>query len=372
NHQHSGVVIPDSEDPKLVAEFHHGFGRSPYECAIEKVLVDNDLGIMFPGALFYIANTIDAYDELLSDYRELHRDHARTERIVYVARDRYDEGPLKDGRPKPLPIVDGMALWMNEEEIKLVPLPEIGEEKLVYLNKMEDHIRETQRRPALRGQLLSGQSQNAFSAAVQIAERELEPATKALARHAEFVVHRFFASVENLGEEVSLYDELKGAGKIAVGPKDVKGMKGAVQARISRAIPIDAGQLASVAERWRALGFSPETVMGDILNVSNPALEEKKANEARLREAVFSEKIIPATLRRLDEPEPFTPEQVSEIEGLMGNASPDLGQFLEGQFGEQLPGKTRQIIANQRRSGIPQSTQQPQEMTAGTVGGTVG
>ena len=62
NHNHVGVVIPNSEDPKLVAEFEHGFGRSPYECAIDKVLLDNDIGIMFPGALFYVSNIIDAYD----------------------------------------------------------------------------------------------------------------------------------------------------------------------------------------------------------------------------------------------------------------------------------------------------------------------
>lgn len=364
NHQHTAVVIPHSEDPKLVAAFEHGFGRSPYECAIEKVLVENDLGIMFPGALFYVSNTIDAYDELFSDYRELHRDHARTERVWSLDRDHYDEGQLVDGRPAPIPIQDGMSKW-SDETVELFPLPVIGEEKYAYLNKMEDLIRETQRRPALRGQLLSGQSQNAFSAAVQIAERELEPATKALARHAEFVVHRLFASVENLGEDVPLFDELKGKGMIAVGPKDVKGMKYAVQARISRAIPIDAGQLASVAERWKGLGFSMSTIMEQILNVGDAALESRKSKKERLEEAIFKEIAIPATLQRLQQPEPFTPAQTTEIENLLGSASPDLSQFIEGQFGDQLPGQSRQIIANQRRAGVPQNTQQPQEVTGG-------
>ena len=113
-----------------------------------------------------------------------------------------------------------------------------------------------------------------------------------------------------------------------------------------------------------ALGLSPETWMA-ALNLENPGQEERMAFLAQLRAAIRSQIIIPAALQRLQQPDPFTPEQVTEIEGLMGGASPDLSQFLESQVGEQLPGPIRQVMANQARQGIPQATQRPQEVTGG-------
>ncbi len=360
NHQHSGVVIPHDEDPKLVASFHHGFGRSPYECAIDKMLLDNDLGIMFPGALFYVSNIIDAYDELMSDYRELHRDHARTERVVYVARASYDVTQLQSGRPTKVEIEDGMTLWMGEEEVKLIDLPVIGEEKYAYLGKLQEQIREAQRSGVLRGEILSGTSQNAFTTAYQVAERELEPATKALAYIGEAAVERFLLSVKNLGEPVAIFTE---KGMVEVKPDDTEWIP-AIKLLIGRAIPIDLSILADIATRLQALGLSPETWMA-ALNLENPGQEERMAFLAQLRAAIRSQIIIPAALQRLQQPDPFTPEQVTEIEGLMGGASPDLSQFLESQVGEQLPGPIRQVMANQARQGIPQATQRPQEVTGG-------
>ncbi len=359
NHQHSGVVIPNEEDPKLVAEFEHRFGRSPYEIAIDKRLLDNDLGIMFPGALFYVHNIIDAYDELFSDYRELHRDHARTERIIKIGRLTYDMSQLDAGRPRKVPIEDGMMLW-DDETVELIPLPVVGEEKYLYLGKLQEQIREAQRSGVLRGQLLSGTSQNAFTTAYQVAERELEPATKALAFIGEAAVERFLLSVKRLDEPVAIFTEM---GKVEVKPEDTEWIP-AIKLLIGRAIPIDLSILADIATRLQALGLSPETWMG-ALNLENPGQEERLANRARLRAAIFKEKVIPAVLSRLDQPEPFSPEQVSEIEGLLGNASPDLSQFLGSQLGGQLPGPIRQVIANQARQGIPQATQRPQEVTGG-------
>ncbi len=360
NHNHTAVVIPNNEDPRLVAPFEHGFGRSPYECAIDKTLIDNDLGILFPGALFYVRNIIDSYDELLSDYRELHRDHARTERVVFVSRDSYDIGQLSDGRPAKIPIEDGMTLWMGEEEIKLIDLPEIGNEKFAYLGKLEGQIREAQRSGVLRGEILSGTSQNAFTTAYQVAERELEPATKALAFIGTAAVERFFLSVKNLGEPVAIFTE---KGMVEVEPDDVEWVP-AIKLLIGRAIPIDLSILTDIATRLQALGLSPQTWMG-ALNLENPGQEQRMANLAQLRAQIFTEVIIPAVLKRLSEPDPFTPEQVQELEGLVGNASPDLNQFFQGQTESNLPGPLRQIMANQARQGIPQATQRPQEVTGG-------
>ncbi|KKN09496.1 hypothetical protein LCGC14_1046130 [marine sediment metagenome] len=360
NHNHSAVVIPHDDDPKLVADFEHGFGRSPYECAIDKMLLDNDLGIMFPGALFYVRNIIDAYDELLSDYRELHRDHARTERVVHVGRLTYDPSQLDGGRPVKITIEDGMTLF-DDEKVDLIPLPEIGKEKYAYLVKLQDQIREAQRSGVLRGEILSGTSQNAFTTAYQVAERELEPATKALAYIGEAAVERFLLSVKKLDEPVAIFTE---KGMVEVKPDDTEWIP-AIKLLIGRAIPIDLSILTDIATRLQALGLSPETWMS-ALNLENPGQELRMAELAELRAAIHTQIIIPAVLQRLQQPAPFTPEQVTEIEGLMGNASPDLSQFLESQVGEQLPGPIRQVMANQARQGIPQATQRPQEVTGGT------
>lgn len=358
NHQHTAVVIPDSEDPKLVAPFEHRFGRSPYECAIDKVLLDNDLGIMFPGALFYVSNIIDAYDELLSDYRELHRDHARTERVFSINRDSYDMGQLVDGRPAKIIIEDGMMKW-DDETIELIDLPVIGDEKFLYLGKLEGQIRQAQRSGVLSGELKSGTSQNAFTTAYQVAERELEPATKALAFIGTAAVERFFLSVKNLDEPVAIFTE---KGLVEIEPDDTEWIP-AIKLLIGKAIPIDLSILTDIATRLQALGLSPATWMG-ALNLENPGQEERMAALAEMRAAIRTEVIIPAVIKRLQQPEPFDPAQVQELEGLLGNASPDLQQFLSSVSGN-LPGPIRQVIANQARQGLPQATQRPQELTGG-------
>jgi len=253
-----------------------------------------------------------------------------------------------------------MTLWMGEEEIKLIDLPEIGNEKFAYLGKLEGQIREAQRSGVLRGEILSGTSQNAFTTAYQVAERELEPATKALAFIGTAAVERFFLSVKNLGEPVAIFTE---KGMVEVEPDDVEWVP-AIKLLIGRAIPIDLSILTDIATRLQALGLSPQTWMG-ALNLENPGQEQRMANLAQLRAQIFTEVIIPAVLKRLSEPDPFTPEQVQELEGLVGNASPDLNQFFQGQTESNLPGPLRQIMANQARQGIPQATQRPQEVTGG-------
>lgn len=363
NWEHTGVVIPDDEDPRLVSEFRHGFGRSPYEIGIDKMLIENETGVVFPGALYAVRNILDAYDELMSDYRENHRDHARTERVVYLNRDTYPMDQLEKGRPQSIPIKDGMALF-SDEKVDLVPIPVLGEEKYNYLNKLEELIRETQRSSVLRGQLLSGTSQNAFTTAYQVAERELEPATLALRGMGEAAIHRFFKCVERLDEPVPLYTEL---GMVEAEPEKIKGWGPSGQVQLQRTIPIDLSLLASIAERYSALGIPPEIWMDQVLNFANPAMVERMGNLYELRRAVHTQVTIPAVLQRLQTPEPFTDQQATELEGLMGQTSPDLQEFLVGQFPDQLPGNVMQSISNMRREGIPQNPQQPQEMTGALV-----
>lgn len=356
---YSAVIIPDEEDPKIASEFYHNFGRSPYEVGIDKMLIENETGVVFPGALYAVQNILDSYDELMSDYRENHRDHARTERVVYVNRDTYPMDQLEKGRPQSISIKDGMTLF-DDEKIELVPIPVLGEEKYAYLTKLEELIRETQRSSVLRGQLLSGTSQNAFTTAYQVAERELEPATMALRGMGEAAIHRFFRSVERLDEPVPLYTD---RGMVEVTPDDVKGWWPAAQVQLQRTIPIDLSLLASIAERYSALGIPPEIWMDQVLNFANPQMVERMGNLYELRRAVHTQVTIPAVIQRLQQPVSFTDQQAAELEGLMGQTSPDLQEFLVGQFGQQLPGNVMQSISNMRREGIPQNTQQPAELT---------
>ena len=166
-------------------------------------------------------------------------------------------------------------------------------------------------------------------------------------------------SVKNLGEPVAIFTE---KGLVEIEPDDTEWIP-AIKLLIGKAIPIDLSILTDIATRLQALGLSPATWMG-ALNLENPGQEERMAKLSQMRAAIHTEIIIPAVLKRLQQPEPFDPSQVQELEGLLGNASPNLQEFL-GSISGNLPGPIRQVMANQSRQGIPQATQRPQELTGG-------
>lgn len=359
NHQWVCAVLPHKDGGNFLGEpFEHGFRRSPYECMEAELAPENEIGYRWLGALFYARHMLDAYDEGLSDLRELNRDDTRRPRIIKVDRDSYPENQLIEGRPRDIDIYDGLTMFMDEEII-LGPTSELNPEHNKYLQETKAAIRETMIRPVERGATLSGQSQNLFTTAVQIAEREFDPSMKAITQHAERTIERYLCCVESLGEPVPVFYEQKGKGVIEVTPEQAKRWKHAAQARASRAIPIDQNIIASTAERWQALGISKETTREVVMGIGNPAAEERKAKKEMLRDALWQNVTLPALLQRFAVPGPVSPEQEAKIAEMMGSASPDLREFIEQEIGRSAAGKQKQ--------GIPQQPQLPQEATTGAI-----
>ena len=359
NHWWMAAILPGGEDGELLTKYEHKFRRSPYECMEAELAPDNKAGVRWLGALYYARDMLDAYDEALSDLRELNRDDTRRPRIIKVERDGYPEEQLTAGRPQDIDIHDGMVMFMDED-IVLGPTSELNAEHNRYLQETKSAIRETMIRPVERGAVLSGQSQNLFTTAVQIAEREFDPSMKAITQHTERTIERFLCAVETLGEPVPLFDEQEGKGMIEVAPDEAKRWKHAAQARASRAIPIDQNVIASTAERWKGLGLSTETVYEVVMGIQNPAAEQRKTKKEQLLQQAWQQIELPALLERLAIPGPTTPAQTSKIAEAMEGAPPDLQAFIQQQ--EEGPGRS---AAGQQKQGIPQQPQLPQEVTGG-------
>ena len=353
------AILPNKEGGELLTKFEHKFRRSPYECMEAELAPDNKAGIRWLGALFDARDKLDAYDEALSEMRELVRDETRTPRIIYVDPEGFPDDQLTAGRPNDMPIHDSMVLF-NTTKIELAPTSELNSEHNRYLQEIKSDIRETMIRPVERGAVLSGQSQNLFTTAVQIAEREFDPSMKAITQHAERTIERFLCAVESLGEAVPLFHEQKGKGMIEITPADAKRWKHAVQARASRAIPIDQNVIASTAERWKGLGLSTETVYEVVMGIQNPDAERRKTRLEQLDQAAWENIELPALLERLAIPGETSDAQKAQLQERMANASPDLQAFIQQQ--EEGPGRS---AAGQQKQGIPQSPQEPQEITTG-------
>jgi len=355
----AAILLHAEEDSVMLTKYEHKFRRSPYECMEAELAPDNKLGIRWFGALYYARDKLDAYDEALSELRELMRDDTRRPRIIKVEREGYPDEQLSGGRPQDIDIHDGMVMFMDED-IVLGPTSELNAEHNRYLQEIKSDIRETMIRPVERGAVLSGQSQNLFTTAVQIAEREFDPSMKAITQHAERTIERFLCAVESLGEAVPLFHEQKGKGMIEVTPAEAKRWKYAVQARASRAIPIDQNVIASTAERWKGLGLSTETVYEVVMGIQNPDAERRKTRLEQLDQAAWENIELPALLERLAIPGETSDAQKAQLQESMANASPDLQAFIQEQ--QQGPGRS---AAGQQKQGIPQSPQEPQEVTTG-------
>jgi hypothetical protein len=243
---------------------------------------------------------------------------------------------------------------------------------------MKGLIMQAMIRPVERGEAKSGTSQNQFVTAVQIAEREFDPSMKAMTEAAENVARLFFRSVLALNKEypespdkVAVYPPSgsKRTGAIEVGPKDVRGWEYAVQARASRAIPIDRNVQVATAQGEMNLGLDPAFVYENTLGVENPEVRLRASRRHRLTEAVFDQ-IVQETLARagqiLNEE---TPEDLAAAQQMFAGASPDLQQFLSAQVPDLAaipqPGGVDQAMANLRRTGTAQEPQLPDQAVTG-------
>ena len=361
----------------ILREFEHSLGMSPYDLCEAELLPDNDNKWRWAGALFYAQSMIDTFDELMSDLRENHRDNTRTATVIRVDPEREDD-PKNVGRPPQLKIEPGgqLTIWKTEE-VLLAPVPQLNPQSIQLLQEVKQLVYQNMIRPVERGEAKSGTSQNQFVTAVQIAEREFDPSMRALVRSAENTCKRFMRSVQSLNKQfpgdpdkVALFGEWKTKsgkkeGVIEVGPDDVRGWENAVQCRLSRAIPIDRNLILNQAVLETNLQLAEETILEETLGYENPYDQIRKRRRSQMAEAMFQTVVLPAGVQwaqgQLLAP---TPGELQQVQQQLPGASPDLQAFAQ-QLG-MVPGGILQAAANERRAGVPQVPQVPQEaVTAG-------
>lgn len=364
NYQWAAVVVA-GEEPTLAQQFEHKFRRSPYNVAEGELAPDNDRGIRWLSQIFYATDMLLRLDDAWSEITQLLEENARTPRMVSLNRDTYPPDQMESGRPKKIRIEDGMAKW-TDEQIELVPVSVMNPEFNNYLQTLQALVERTQVRPVTQGQLLSGTSQNAFSTAVQIAERELDPTLDALTDHADSIISRLFASVVCLGEKVPAYTDSKGKGLIAPGPDDVEGWGALAATTLDRSIYTDMNLIAATADRMvNSLGVPREIVYQDLLKFADPQRVLRLGREERLDEAAWDQVAIPSAINYLQSGGGPTEAVMAKIQLLLGGASPDLQQFIS-QVAPELGGQSQPqavAAANEARTGLNVNNQLPQEMT---------
>jgi hypothetical protein len=307
---------------------------------------------------------IDTHDEILAELRENHRDNTKGQIVQKFDPSFYDEGAKVLGRPKVEKIQPGgppIALWTTEG-FELTPVPQINDQSLVLLGKVQELIYTTKLSPALRGEAKSGTSQNQYVTQIQIAERATDPYLKAMNNHAEYVAKRMFRAVQTLDEPVAVFVE---KGLIEVSPSDVRGWENAVNARSDRAIPIDKNLIDNQASvELNALKLSRETVYEQTLGFADPHSEIRKSEADQLRQSAFqilAQKVAAMAEGVLQQP---SPQQVDEFNSLFATASPELQQMLTAD--PSIAGKIMKSSANMGRTGVPQQQRGPTEQVSPT------
>lgn len=364
NHEWCATIINSKDDPKIARKFHHSLGCSPYILVEAGLMPDNDYGWRWCGALFGAENLIESFDEILADLRQNHRDNTRTPLLIKYDPDKYDPGMMAAGRPKHIRLDPGSqhSMWTTEE-VELAPVPQINPQSIQLLQEHKWLIMQRLIRPLERGESKSGDSANKFVTQIQIAEREFDPFVQALAEGANYAGKLFFRSVISLNEaypdapdKVFIFGE-KGA--IGVGPKDVRGQENAIQARISRAIPIDRNLQIQAATGLANLKVPAEIWLEQELGYENPYQVRRKARQEALQDAAF-QPLVQEVVKRAGQLLQETPD-IEGIAARMDAASPGLQDLVASGVAPTIPGGFLQGAANIRRTGTPQVPQLPPE-----------
>lgn len=388
NHDWCATVIAGEKDaPTIARKYEHGLGMSPYVLAEAELLPDNDNGWRWAGALFHAQSMLETFDELMADLRENHRDNTRTPLLMFVDKEDYDEDAKVGGRPEQIKLEPGgkHTFWLGEK-VELAPVPQINPQSIALLQEVKQLIFQNMIRPIERGEAKSGTSQNQFVTAVQIAEREFDPSMKALTQAAENVAKLHFRAVLSLNkrfpdrpDKVAVFPQMgsKQKGVIEVGPDDVRGWENAIQARASRAIPIDRNIQVATAQGEMQLGLDPPYVYETTLGIENPEARIRASRRHRLLEATFQAATEETLARAQQKLNAATPADLQRVQELFAGASPDLQAALMQEIPELAamvqgapapteqaipqPGDVNQSLANVRRTGTAQEPQLPDE-----------
>lgn len=361
--------------PEIAHEFKHDLGMNPYILMEDQLMPDNDMGLRWKPALFHAKDLVETFDELLSDLRTNHHENTRTPVLTFFDKEEYDEDIRVSGRPVAIDMRPGgsYAFW-NTEDVRLGPVAQINQQSIFLLQFVYQLIRENAVRPVERGETKSGASNNLFTTQVQIAEREFDPAMRAIRKAWETasVLHmrcvtRLNAEFPKRPDKVYVYDPRKDQrrGFIGVGPDDVIGWEAGVQARAQRAIPIDRNVNAALAQRLLQIGIDPWTVFEQELGYENADQIMRLANRFRAKQSVFDQVVVPLMLQRtVAVQQQLSAQEQARFNELFTGASPELQQLLVESGAVptvEAPGNLQQATANLNRAGTPQEPQQAQQ-----------
>ncbi len=286
NHKYVGVFIPGKgkEDGQGLGEpWEHHLGRLPYVLFEgDPMPSDDNEGLMWRSAAYHVLSLVQALDETLSDVRTAARLEVVGPTIVTQdpdARAAYG-GFDKDFKIKP---GDTVNLFPNEsvERQSAAVLNESLIRLLGYLKPLLDEV--AMARPALLGQLASGESGTALRQAAQRAEIELTQGQKSLQEGAAEECVLFFRCVTALDEmfpdvdAVTVRSATKGSKEVSIEPKGILEYEPLVQVTIAQNLPVDEGaNLTNYSIGVEKKAFSRQTGREIYLRMEDPLGEDDK------------------------------------------------------------------------------------------------
>ena len=367
----TGTLVAYRENLKLVHEFEHGLGMSPYILMEAGVLNDDIKGRRWKSSLFHIIDTVVEHDKILSDYA--HNHHMNALRPVVSYHDPTSlEGndPLLAGRPKSIPIKPGpetVPMW-NTEKLELAPVPEINAQAVPFLSMLRERIDSAFLQPHLGGEAKSGESNVLYNTRFQISDRQFQKYMRAISDGAEYWGKLAFRCVNaiNIHFEPSEADEVyvisEEKGWLGVSPKDVEGFENSLQARIDRELPINMSAKSARALQLRELGLPMTWILESVLNIENP---EEMIDKAFVESAVAA--MQPMLLQMIQEHAGMIIQAAASGEG--GDLADQIQSLpSEIQRGLQTAGVAQAGGAGQMGTAVANQMRGPQAPTQNTVG----
>jgi hypothetical protein len=369
NHAWSGTVVShtgaDVAEGALLREWEHDLGMSPYVFPEVNTQPDNDLGIYWKSPLHDFKDVLEAFNEILTDMRNIHRRGAETPLQVKLDMEMRSLDPKVAGNLNNVDITpdNNMVVHLGlNEKMEAAPSVGIADTSLELLNFLHNLVFQLVLNPATLPQMKSGQSATGFFGLQQAAKENLLPYEKTFVDALRQISALAFRSVEQLhkvfpasAEPVVVVDER--FGRLGAEPKDVEGQEPFVMPRIKSVNPLSRGQQVDIV-----LGLMNILHPADALEIGMDAENAQKLVEHRKEwevEVVLNEllaQMAPQFAGMLLNQTGGTAATAERIAGL----PPEIQQALanSGNADAQMSA-ARQTAGNSRRPG---NLQQPSEL----------
>jgi hypothetical protein len=370
NHCYDVVSIHSMEDPRIVDHYEHGLEDNPFTLIEAELLPPNDFNWRWAGQLFFAQDTITMFDQVLSDLAHNHKQWTLAPLIIKVREDAYEESEKVQGRPPPQTLKSGgqYTFW-ESETVELGPVQEVNQQSMFFLGQLRDLVEQSMIRPVRRGEVKSGESNNALTTSFQIADKEFDPIIESLEAGYETAARKHGRAVSALNKEfpdhadgVSVHSHLPGKeGRITMTPKDFRGWENAYQAVLDRAIPQDMNAILLQAEGKVRLGVAKEQTLEEDLKYGDAARVIERGRGERLDDVLFEQDVQAVLALSGQMFNSLTPEQVKKFTEGLANASPSVQNVVSamgGSAGQQPNSQNGQANANRGRQGVSQSPQQ--------------